>query len=132
MIIGERVVEIKGTQITTDKGRSIDAEVIFACVGLKPNTEYAAKGMPDALDKNGYFKVNKHLQVGKYKTVFAAGDCVDLDYEKVMRNARNHVKVILQNILKIEAGDAKLIQYNGGQWKKIKFDSWTLLWCDYG
>jgi len=106
MILGQRVTEIQGNKIKTDKGATIDADVIFVCTGFKPNTEYAVKGMPQFVDSKGYLKVNEYLQVGDYKTVFGLGDCIDADTEKLGQNILfSHVPKIIKTLQNIEMGE---------------------------
>lgn len=83
----EKVVEIKGRQITTDKGTVVDADVLFACIGFRPNTECFKQGMSHAIDKYGLLKVNQYFQVADYQHVFAGGDITNISEEKLAQNA---------------------------------------------
>jgi NADPH-dependent 2,4-dienoyl-CoA reductase/sulfur reductase-like enzyme len=60
-----------GARVTLEDGRSLDADVVVAGIGIEPNVELAEEaGLPVS---NGIL-VDAHGRVGERKDVFAAGD----------------------------------------------------------
>jgi apoptosis-inducing factor 2 len=107
--LGEPVVEI-GKKIKTTKNE-IEADLVIACIGFQPNTSIIK--IPNALDKNGFVKVNKSLQIEGYENIFAMGDILDINEEKLAQNADKHAHIVLENISKVITGE-KLSEYFTG------------------
>lgn len=52
----------------------------------------------DCLDERGFVIVNNHLQVKGYRNIFAVGDIIPLDQEKLGQNAEFHADVVFHNL----------------------------------
>jgi len=81
--LNEQVQELEGEQrvsaVTTDQGR-YRADLVLVCVGVTPNTEFAA-GL--ACHESGAVLVDPHLRTSE-AGVFAAGDCAS-QYHRLKR-----------------------------------------------
>lgn len=70
--------------LTTDKGTSIEADLVLRCTGFKVNADAYRSKLSDKMDHNtGTLKVNKYLQVEEMNDVFAVGDCNNTDEMKL-------------------------------------------------
>lgn len=110
-IFNEKVVSIERKHIITNSGKKIECDVAYVCTGFKPNSNYLRQTMPQVLTKQGYIRVNEHLQVGDFKTIFAAGDVIDIEVQKLAQNAERHADVVVQNIKQIDARGDALVKY---------------------
>ena len=97
ILFNERVIGFNKKIITNKKSR-IKADIIFACTGIKPNSEFMAKYFLSYLEKKGHLKVNNYLQVGSFGNIFSAGDVNNVHEEKTAQNAINQAKVVINNI----------------------------------
>lgn len=102
VIFNERVVSGDGKNIKTDKGREINADIVFSCIGIKPNSEFLKGKMKKCLDEKGFIKVNEFVQVQGFHNIFAPGDVNDLNVEKTAQNAKNQAQIVLKNINSLE------------------------------
>ncbi len=58
-------------------GKRLDADVVYRCMGFRPNTEWLRGGpLSAALDRRGFIRVNDYLQVEGFGDIFAMGDCM--------------------------------------------------------
>jgi 3-phenylpropionate/trans-cinnamate dioxygenase ferredoxin reductase subunit len=73
LIVGERVTEVSGENVTLAGGETIGADVVVVGVGVIPNTEWLG-GSGIQLDAQGGVVVNENLQTGA-TGVYAVGDC---------------------------------------------------------
>ncbi|MCJ8311500.1 MAG: FAD-dependent oxidoreductase [Saccharospirillaceae bacterium] len=58
---------------------TIQADLVYECVGMKPNTEFLKNELANVLDKKGLVKVDEFMNVVGYKSLYALGDCSALD-----------------------------------------------------
>lgn len=63
--------------------------------------------------ENGALKVNEHMQVEGFSTVFAVGDCADVNEPKTAYNAGLHAAVAVTNIANSLSGK-ELTSYRTG------------------
>ena len=95
VILSDRVVfddemQVKGSTrlvtgrrtVKTEKGESIEADIVLYCGGAKVNTSAFAATFADKLDEKGRLKVNQYLQVEGHEKIFAAGDCANVKESK--------------------------------------------------
>ncbi len=74
IIEGVYAKEIGNGKVVLENGDSYDADVIFPCVGVKPNDIFTRSGLPTGPD--GGLLTNKYLQSVKYNNIFGGGDCI--------------------------------------------------------
>lgn len=111
-ILGEKVIgfENGGRVLVTTRGKKIDSDLVFACLGFVPNSEFIRAGSPQVLNKIGQVKVNSFLQVPPYQTVFAVGDLTNVAEEKLAQCAERHADIVSYNIAALEKGN-QLTEY---------------------
>ena len=74
VILGDEVAAVTEGGVQTRQGRTIDADVVLAAVGVAPNLDFArALGLTVDDKKNGIL-VNEYMETGT-PGVWAAGDC---------------------------------------------------------
>lgn len=131
LIFGERVNKVNKSFCMTDKGRKIDADMIFLCTGIKPNFELLKK-FDNVLNKNNQVRVNEFMQVNGFENIFAAGDITGVEEEKTAQNAEKQARIVARNICRLEAGE-ELVGYVSkkrtmvlslGKWRGIIDSSW--------
>eukprot|EP01132_Coremiostelium_polycephalum_P004743 gene4743-5920_t len=88
--------------IRTSKGREIETDLLFWCVGVKVNNEPLLEHFNELLDETGRIQVNDFLQVGQFKNIFAIGDITNVKEIKTAYNARYHSNIVAKNINFIE------------------------------
>ncbi len=104
LIFGEKIKETRMNTSVTDKGTEIEADVVFNCMGIKPNTDFLVPHFPDALDDRKRVKVNNCLQLEGYPHIFALGDCNNIQEEKLAINAKRHATLTVENIIRVNQG----------------------------
>jgi len=100
----ERVKDVKNGVAVTDKGNKYVADIVFLCVGIKPNYQFMKKSFSEFLNERGSIKVNENLNLEGKKNVFAIGDVVDIKEEKTAQNAERQADVIIHNISNMDKG----------------------------
>ncbi len=110
--LGQKVKEIKETEILLKNGESIKANIIILCNGVKANV---LKILTDnaALNNKGDILVNKFLQVSKFKNIFAFGDVAnneEASWEKLAQTANKQARIVALNINRLNS-NKKLSAY---------------------
>ncbi|XP_036979553.1 apoptosis-inducing factor 2 [Acanthopagrus latus] len=103
----------RNTEVTTDKGDTLNTDLIVCCTGLKVNCAAYESSFSGSLAANGALKVNDHLQVNGFTNVFAVGDCADVNEPKMAYHAGLHAAVAVSNIANSLSGK-KLTSYHTG------------------
>ncbi len=93
---------------TTDKGTSIEADLVFINFGVTPNTDLLKAGFGAHLDQGGRIKVNKHLQLEGHPSIFAIGDITNIPEPKLASAARVHGATVAENIQRLAASNGTL------------------------
>ena len=104
LIFDEKIKETHMNTYFTDKGTEIEADVVFNCRGIKPNTEFLVPHFSHTLDDRKRVKVNNCLQVEGCPHIFALGDCNNVQEEKLAINAKRHATLTVENILRVNQG----------------------------
>jgi apoptosis-inducing factor 2 len=112
LVLGERLKDIHGKILVTEKGRKIEAEMFFMCVGITPNTGLMKASFPDSLTERGTIHVNEQLQVKGLPNVYSAGDVSGIKEEKTAQNAEKAANIIVKNIRLMASGEP-LEKYEG-------------------
>ena len=75
LYLGHPLRELGENFVTLANGTEVTADLVYKCVGAKPNTEFLKQGpLATALTEKGSVSVNDHLQVQGYSHIFCAGD----------------------------------------------------------
>ncbi|MBN1797625.1 MAG: FAD-dependent oxidoreductase [Spirochaetales bacterium] len=75
MAVDEITGESSVSGVTLQNGEIIPADVVFLCIGYKPNTELAHKS-GIVLNTSGFIKVDEYMRTDK-QDIFAVGDCAE-------------------------------------------------------
>jgi apoptosis-inducing factor 2 len=111
-LFNENVVEKKGKICYTDKGKEIEADIVFLCTGIKPNFDFVKGEFKKILNDSNQITVNEYLQVVGFRNIFAAGDITDRIEEKTAQNAERQSHIVVHNIKALEKDyDRKLCKY---------------------
>jgi len=94
--------------VSTVDGRAIEADIWFSCHGLTPVTDYLSGPVGDAIDPDGYLCVTPSLNVVGCPTVYAVGDIVGGDANRVSV-ARAQAEVVAANISASLGGGAPAV-----------------------
>ncbi|KDQ12062.1 hypothetical protein BOTBODRAFT_162259 [Botryobasidium botryosum FD-172 SS1] len=112
-------VEIPDTPgvVTTKKGVQLKADLFIPARGGRPRTAFLQTLDPSIIAENGRVKVLPTLQVplanGK-TNVFAIGDVIDWDEQKMQMKADAHGGVVLPNLLSLLNNSKPSKQYKTG------------------
>ena len=104
IIYGERASGTKDGLYETDKGRKMKVDLAFWCTGITPNGNLVGDSLSAALGKNHSINVNPYMQVMGCSHIFAAGDLTGIREEKTAQNAEKQAGVVVENIIRLEAG----------------------------
>lgn len=85
-------------EVKTQKGKTVHADIILKCTGLKPNSSSYSSGLSSHMTENGFLKVNEHLQVEGLKEVFAFGDCSNTKEPKLAYVAKLQADLVAKNL----------------------------------
>ncbi|KAJ7174374.1 hypothetical protein C8R46DRAFT_89093 [Mycena filopes] len=99
--------------VTTKKGAVIEADLVIPTRGGRPNTGVVATLGPSVLSKEGYVKVDPHLQLKGIPGVFAAGDVLDWKEVKQVAKVPGHVTVVVANVKSFVEGKRQTAIYKG-------------------
>ena len=59
-----------------------EADMVYMCVGLTPNTDLMSPGFTSNLDESGRIKVDERLQLVGETSIYALGDCANISEPK--------------------------------------------------
>lgn len=79
-------------------------------MGFVPCTDYLKSRLPEAIGKGGFVRCNDSLQLKAYPHIFAVGDILPHDTEKLGQNAELHAEVVVSNLARFDQGKS-LKQY---------------------
>jgi NADH dehydrogenase FAD-containing subunit len=71
-------------------------------MGFYPRTTIMKPHMSSCLDERGFVLVNKNLQLDNNPHIFAVGDIVPFDVEKLGQNAEAHADVVVKNMASLD------------------------------
>jgi len=94
-------------QVKTEKGREIDADLVFFCQGSYINYSAYAETLEKSMNKNGELRVNEFNQVEGHEKIFAIGDCCDADHKMAFCAAEQGTLVANNIIAHIEKRQMK-------------------------
>lgn len=103
IIYNQKIKKIKDGIAVTNKGKSMKADIIFLCTGIKPNFELLSS-FNNVLNEKNQVRVNEFLQINGFKNIFAAGDITEIKEEKTAQNAERQGRVVARNICSMEFG----------------------------
>ena len=77
LMLGEAIDEIKTESVLLKSGQEVEADVVYKCVGVMPNTSMLKGGMFEGKGFRGSVDVNDHLQVADHPQVYCVGDMMN-------------------------------------------------------
>lgn len=92
------------TFISSDDEDYKSADVVYNCVGLKPNTELMGKHFAGQLDAQGRIKVDEQFRVEDSENLFALGDCANVPEGKLGYLADLQAAALAKNIIALANG----------------------------
>lgn len=116
LVLGDRMIvpeghvfegkELDHRILKTQKGKEIESDLQLFCTGQFPNTSLVKNVLPNAVGKDGYIKVNRHMQVvapgHRVPHISAIGDCIDgFGAIKAGHTAWHQATIAANNIVKI-------------------------------
>jgi apoptosis-inducing factor 2 len=112
LLTGERIesptpgdgVSAEPGEARTASGRLVGYDVIFWCIGGRPNTEYLRAHFSDRLDPDGRVRVTPHLLMEREDRVFALGDITNLKENKMALHVKGQLRVAEANIRAVALG----------------------------
>ncbi|KZT56534.1 FAD/NAD(P)-binding domain-containing protein [Calocera cornea HHB12733] len=99
------------TTVTTRNGKTLQADLVVATRGARPNTELIKATFPDAVDARGRVKVTPELEIVGHPGVFAAGDITDIEEQKQVAKYPGHAAVVAANVVSELAGQKPTKEY---------------------
>ncbi len=114
VVEGTYVKEIGNGKVDLENGESLNADIIFPCVGVTPSAIFANSGLP--IGPDGGLLVNKYLQGKEHPNIFGGGDCIYFEPEpldKVGVYAVRENPVLYNNLMASLDGGA-LEEFNPG------------------
>lgn len=88
----------------SQSNETIQADLVYECIGMKPNTDFLKAELATVLDANGLVKVDSSMNVVGYKNLYALGDCSALDISKHGYLASVQGNMLADSILKAAQG----------------------------
>jgi len=84
----------------TKKGEEIEADFLIWAAGIRPLSSFMQEHLADALNAQGFIKVNQHLQVEGHPKIFAVGDVNTADEggARLAANGPSHLAVVVKNV----------------------------------
>ncbi|KAK1228423.1 hypothetical protein PQX77_008561 [Marasmius sp. AFHP31] len=100
--------------ITTKRGVELRPDLIVHTWGGRPNTEVIGTSLgQETLTERGYVKVKPTMQLVGRSNIFAAGDIVEWEEQKMIMKAQGHGKIVVKNIINLLAGKTTDAVYKG-------------------
>ncbi|KAI9028120.1 hypothetical protein CLU79DRAFT_737843 [Phycomyces nitens] len=102
--------------IKTEKGESIDADLVLVAFGSKPQSDWIKTSFPGLVSKAGYVDVKPTLQVNQsgLENVLVIGDVADLKETKMAFRTSSHVDTAVQTIKSLIEGKLPTKEYKSG------------------
>mmetsp|Transcript_38504 Transcript_38504/g.121329 ORF Transcript_38504/g.121329 Transcript_38504/m.121329 type:complete len:296 (-) Transcript_38504:914-1801(-) len=111
-----RVSDFRGDECVLDDGQTLQAPLIYRCLGSYPRSDPLQEEFEDKLDSRGAIRVNSFLQVIGCSNVYAAGDVTvhaQHTEEKTGYTAEQNAKLAASNIVRDIEGK-ELLSYPDG------------------
>ncbi len=114
LVEGNYTKAIDDGEIILENNESYQADVIFSCIGVRPNTIFRHSGL--ATGPDGGLLVNSRLQAVDYPNIFGGGDCISFEpspLDKVGVYAVRQNPVLFHNLMAAMDGGG-LREFNPG------------------
>jgi apoptosis-inducing factor 2 len=99
-----QVKQVEGNRYECTNGQVVMADLCFSCVGVTPNSQWmTACPLVELEGDQNSVAVKPTLQLRSCETVFALGDLIEVDSERLAQNARIHGETVVDNIRRLNA-----------------------------
>ena len=95
------------TRLTKENDQYKNADLIYWCIGLKPNTEIFNANFSDKLDEHGRVRVTSTLQVEGSDFIYALGDCANVPEGKLGYLADKQAAALAKNLIALSKGKSQ-------------------------
>ncbi|KAJ7293142.1 FAD/NAD(P)-binding domain-containing protein [Mycena rebaudengoi] len=86
--------------VKTRNGHHIDADLVLATRGPRPNTAFVVQSLGDsAVDEKNQIRVKRTLQLEQHPNIFAIGDANNIVEQKQVMKALAHSAIVASNIV---------------------------------
>ena len=92
------------TMLQSDDERLTQADAVYRCLGLTPNTQLMESNFPDHLDENNRIKVDQYLRLEGVPHMFAIGDCANVPEGKMGYAGDKQGAAAASNLIRIANG----------------------------
>mmetsp|Transcript_32228 Transcript_32228/g.41333 ORF Transcript_32228/g.41333 Transcript_32228/m.41333 type:complete len:321 (+) Transcript_32228:343-1305(+) len=107
----DRVGQNNPFALKTDKGETIDADMVFVCVGHLPIEDRPSLWNSDFFQSNaskehpGRLQIDSNMRVKGARNIFALGDCAYLEENQMAYYAaKMHTPVVVKNVVDVIQG----------------------------
>ncbi|KAG1152940.1 hypothetical protein G6F37_000653 [Rhizopus arrhizus] len=100
--------------VTDESKQEIIADLVYNCIGVKPNSEFLKESYQEWLDDKGYIQVEKTLNVKGKSNVFALGDINNLGEAKLYYTAHMQAMHFVRNLSRVLNGQ-KMVPYQNAK-----------------
>lgn len=112
LIMNEKAEKKAEDVYETDKThRQIKADLVYNCIGVKPNSEFLKESHADWLDEKGYIHVERTLNVRGTDNVFAIGDINNIGEPKLYYTAHMQAMHCVRNLSRVLNGQ-EMVPYH--------------------
>ncbi|CAO3684102.1 hypothetical protein G6F70_001935 [Rhizopus microsporus] len=112
LIMNEKAEKKAENVYETDKThRQIKADLVYNCIGVKPNSEFLKESHADWLDEKGYIHVERTLNVRGTDNVFAIGDINNIGEPKLYYIAHMQALHCVRNLSRVLSGQ-EMVPYH--------------------
>jgi NADH dehydrogenase FAD-containing subunit len=94
--------------VATEDGEKLTADIWFRTFGVRPQSSYLRGALAQAVDADGYVRVDQHLRVAD--GVFAVGDLTSAD-RNMAAIAGQQASLVAANLRALITGDGELSAY---------------------
>jgi len=99
--------------VTTRNGKKLDADLVVATQGPRPNTDFISTLGSDTLTSRGFVKVKPTLQLLHQANIYSAGDVIDWNEQKQAAKCNSQTPIVVANVLSTLAGQTPKAVYKG-------------------
>ncbi len=85
-------------KVHTASGRVIDADAVIWAAGVKPVSDFVAASFPQAVQPDGFLRVDEYLRLAGHPTIFVAGDLANTPENKLAIIGGLHAKSVAANL----------------------------------
>jgi len=114
VILGDSIENPADLKAPTQKGASLNADLILVANGGRTNNEWIAQSLgKNVLSERGLVNVKSTLQVQGYNQIYAMGDMIEWVEQKQSLKYYYHGPVVTKNVMDSIQGRRPTVEYKG-------------------